>query len=175
MQFQVSIKRINKFLLSEEINDYMIEYKPENFNSEDHVWVLKSNYFWGFPIINEDEFDKEKKIIAMNLNVEQEQKRIEVKKFEEMVCLKSINVQVKRGEFVAIIGEIGSGKSSLISALIGDMLYVDDETLMNNWQQDISAETQNVIELLNHAIKVANSNTVKNPPIKINGTVSLVE
>lgn len=28
---------------------------------------------------------------------------------------------------------------------------------------------------MNHAIKVANSNTVKNPPIKINGTVSLVE
>lgn len=110
----------------------MIEYKPDDFNSENHVWVLNSNYFWGFPQVNEDEFDKEKKIIAMNLNVDQEQKKIEVKKFEDMVCLKSINVKVKRGEFVAIIGEIGSGKSSLISALIGDMLYVDDETLINN-------------------------------------------
>lgn len=33
---------------------------------------------------------------------------------------------------MVIIGEVGSGKSSLISALIGDMLFVDDETLNNN-------------------------------------------
>ena len=33
----------------------------------------------------------------------------------------SINVQVKEGELVAIVGQIGAGKSSLISAILGEM------------------------------------------------------
>lgn len=32
------------------------------------------------------------------------------------------------GEFVAIIGDVGSGKSSLIQAMIGEMIYMDEET-----------------------------------------------
>ena len=46
-----------------------------------------------------------------------------------MITLKSIDLKVRRGEFVAIVGEVGSGKSSLISALIGDMIYIDNETV----------------------------------------------
>jgi len=70
MQFQVSIKRINKFLESEEINDFMIEYKPNNLTEPNHVEVHNSNFFWGFPETKDDEFDKEKKIISMNLESE---------------------------------------------------------------------------------------------------------
>ena len=35
--------------------------------------------------------------------------------------LKDINFQVKRGELIVIVGEIGSGKSSLLAALVGEM------------------------------------------------------
>lgn len=49
-----------------------------------------------------------------------------------MITLKSIDIKIKRGEFVAIIGEVGSGKSSLISALIGDMIFIDNETVSLN-------------------------------------------
>jgi ABC-type lipoprotein export system ATPase subunit len=35
-----------------------------------------------------------------------------------------LNLEIKKGEFVCIIGDVGSGKSSLLSALIGDLLYV---------------------------------------------------
>lgn len=88
----------------------------------------QSNFFWGFPEVKEDEFDKEKKIIEMSLGNDKKQ-NVEVKPFEDMITLKSINLKVKRGEFVAIIGEVGSGKSSLISALIGDMIFIDNETV----------------------------------------------
>lgn len=64
----------------------------------------------------------------MGLGNEKIQK-VEVKPFEEMITLKSIDLKVRRGEFVAIVGEVGSGKSSLISALIGDMIYIDNETV----------------------------------------------
>lgn len=67
----------------------------------------------------------------MGLGNEKIQK-VEVKPFEEMITLKSIDLKVRRGEFVAIVGEVGSGKSSLISALIGDMIYIDNETVDYN-------------------------------------------
>ena len=35
--------------------------------------------------------------------------------------LKNINLKVKKGELVAVVGQVGSGKSSLLSAMIGDL------------------------------------------------------
>jgi ATP-binding cassette, subfamily C (CFTR/MRP), member 1 len=35
--------------------------------------------------------------------------------------LKNINLQVPRGSLVAVVGAVGSGKSSLLSALLGEM------------------------------------------------------
>jgi len=33
-------------------------------------------------------------------------------------------LKIKKGEFVCVIGDVGSGKSSLLSAIIGDMIYL---------------------------------------------------
>lgn len=41
--------------------------------------------------------------------------------------MKNLNLKIKKGEFVCIIGDVGSGKSSLLSALIGDLLYIKQE------------------------------------------------
>ena len=49
------------------------------------------------------------------------------KTIADIITLKEIDFQVKKGEFVCIIGDVGSGKSSLLSSLIGDLLYVTDE------------------------------------------------
>ena len=40
-----------------------------------------------------------------------------------------MDVQINHGELVFIIGDVGSGKSSLLSALSGDLLYVDQSKL----------------------------------------------
>lgn len=37
------------------------------------------------------------------------------------IVLKNINLQVKKGSLTAVVGVVGSGKSSLISALLGEM------------------------------------------------------
>jgi len=42
---------------------------------------------------------------------------------KEFLALKALNLQIKQGEFVCVIGDVGSGKSSLLSAVIGDLLY----------------------------------------------------
>ena len=39
----------------------------------------------------------------------------------EEPILKDINLTIKKGQLVAVVGQVGSGKSSLISALLGDM------------------------------------------------------
>jgi ATP-binding cassette, subfamily C (CFTR/MRP), member 1 len=44
--------------------------------------------------------------------------------------IKDINFQIKRGEFVVIVGEIGAGKSSLLSALVGEMRKTEGQILL---------------------------------------------
>ena len=41
---------------------------------------------------------------------------------ENVVILRDIDLKIKKGEFVCIVGKVGSGKSSLLSAMIGDLL-----------------------------------------------------
>lgn len=40
---------------------------------------------------------------------------------ENIANLKNISLNLKKGELMAIVGPVGAGKSSLISALIGEM------------------------------------------------------
>jgi energy-coupling factor transporter ATP-binding protein EcfA2 len=38
--------------------------------------------------------------------------------------LSDINLEVKEGELVCVVGRVGSGKSSLVNALLGEMCVV---------------------------------------------------
>ena len=40
---------------------------------------------------------------------------------DELPCLQRINMKVKTGFLVAVVGHVGSGKSSLLSAMLGEM------------------------------------------------------
>ena len=48
----------------------------------------------------------------------------DIQTLDSIVTLKNIELKILKGEFVCIIGDVGSGKSSLLSTLIGDLLYV---------------------------------------------------
>ena len=43
---------------------------------------------------------------------------------DSIITLKELDLKIPHGKFVCIIGNVGSGKSSLLSTLIGDLLYV---------------------------------------------------
>ena len=45
----------------------------------------------------------------------------------EVLHLCGIDLKVKKGEFVCIIGDVGCGKSSLLQAMIGEMIYIPPE------------------------------------------------
>jgi ABC-type nitrate/sulfonate/bicarbonate transport system ATPase subunit len=44
------------------------------------------------------------------------------------VNLRNIDLSVKKGEFICVIGDVASGKSSLLSAIIGDMIYLSPDS-----------------------------------------------
>ncbi|KAG1269716.1 hypothetical protein G6F68_000016 [Rhizopus microsporus] len=44
--------------------------------------------------------------------------------------LKDINLTIKKGELTAVVGRVGAGKSSLISALLGDTIKVGGEVIL---------------------------------------------
>jgi ABC-type multidrug transport system fused ATPase/permease subunit len=44
--------------------------------------------------------------------------------------LKDINLQIPRGQLVAVVGSVGSGKSSLLSSILGDMYKIDGKVVV---------------------------------------------
>ncbi|XP_055543163.1 multidrug resistance-associated protein 1-like [Wyeomyia smithii] len=83
MQAWVSIKRINKFMNSEEIDPNNVT----NNRSENALLIKDGTFSWG----------------------------------DETPTLKNINLAVSKGKLSAVVGSVGTGKSSLISALLGEM------------------------------------------------------
>ena len=86
-----------------------------------------SNFHWGSISDKDKEKDKDKKDIKKKTNDETKEalldKNIESKTFEQFLTLKNLDLSIKQGEFVCIIGDVGSGKSSLLNAIIGDLQY----------------------------------------------------
>ena len=58
---------------------------------------------------------------------EEEKKEPEKKALNRFMTLRDIDLEFYRGEFVCVIGDVGSGKSSLLNSLIGDLIYVSGE------------------------------------------------
>ena len=90
----MSVKRLNKFLNSSELDKYVTR------NEElEEITIENATFTW------ESEVDTDKDSIELPLTN----------------TLIDINLHVKKGSLVAIVGSVGSGKSSLISAILGDL------------------------------------------------------
>ena len=104
----ISLKRIQKFMNQENIKEENIITNDEKTKEEDVMIKIENGTFsWGAEqkgILNADDEDR---LIALNL--------------------RDINFTVKKGEFVCIIGEVGSGKSSLLNAMLNNMIQVSPE------------------------------------------------
>ena len=116
LELMVSMRRLEKYFDSPEIN-------VENFiqreqRSENAIEIKKSNFTWGLHAKKEEDDKEEKK-----KKDEEEEKKISL---ESAIVLKDFELTVKKGEFVCIIGDVGSGKSSIISTIIGDLIPINE-------------------------------------------------
>ena len=71
----------------------------------------------------------------------------EKKKLEKFVTLRDIKFSVKKGEFISIIGDVGSGKSSLLQAIIGDLIYIPQSEIDQFGGLDYEASEKELDEL----------------------------
>lgn len=221
MEFTVSMKRIQKFLKSEEINNLLIEYNRDA-GTENAISIQNSNFSWGGEKIDTEEEIKKKELLKEEKEVEKTQKnghaetngngvghaktngngvghstlpnmyRINDDEVEEsktsigedietndvlsqnekkdviindIITLKGVNLTVRKGEFVCIIGEIGSGKSSLINALMADLIYASDQTIEDIGEQKV--DESSIQELFDRS--------KRHGVIQVSGSVSYVQ
>lgn len=139
MNFMVAMKRIQNFLLCDEIDENLI---LKDSGSSALEIKDSSNFHWGFEKKEEKKVDKK----AKKSKKDDEFKKLKEEKPKEGTelatpeaaapevkqefILKNLDLTVQKGEFVCIIGPIGSGKSSLLSTIIGEMIY-SKESIVN--------------------------------------------
>ncbi|XP_037921935.1 multidrug resistance-associated protein 1 isoform X7 [Hermetia illucens] len=84
VETQVSVKRINKFMNSEELDPNNVYHEP---NEAYPMEIENGTFSWG----------------------------------DDEICLRDINIKIGKNQLVALVGTVGSGKSSVVSAFLGEM------------------------------------------------------
>ena len=107
---------------------------------------MKGNFSWGVtPALEKSEKDKLKEKAKKKREEELDKTQSRISKWvrkilpessekidipvaprslDNIMDIKDIDISIKKGEFVVIVGEVGSGKSSLINAMIGEMIHI---------------------------------------------------
>ena len=88
---------------------------------------------------------------------------------EEFITLKDIDLQIRKGEFVCVVGDVGSGKSSLFNAINGDMIYIPTDNLPTDLS--LKRDSDYFAKLTSKLLK----GTLSDIPIGVQGSISYVE
>eukprot|EP01130_Rhizamoeba_saxonica_P010479 TRINITY_DN4290_c0_g2_i1.p1 TRINITY_DN4290_c0_g2~~TRINITY_DN4290_c0_g2_i1.p1 ORF type:complete len:1213 (-),score=271.96 TRINITY_DN4290_c0_g2_i1:21-3659(-) len=113
----VSLKRVNKFLRKEEI--------IKNIGNDSEYAVVFDN-------VTSSYFENEMEDKGANEDSEESNAISYVdESFESKIVLEHIKLSIKEGELIAIIGRVGSGKSSLIKSILGEMKINEGNVYVN--------------------------------------------
>ena len=98
---------------------------------------------------------------------------LKARSLDHILSIKDIDFKVKKGEFVVIIGEIGSGKSSLLNAMMGEMIHVPQQEIdfIGDMKRKIPSEELKALE----STVMSKHFTDTESPVTIQGTSSFVE
>ncbi|CAK9296811.1 unnamed protein product [Gordionus sp. m RMFG-2023] len=169
IEARVSLKRLCRFLLQDEIEPNCVIRETLNTNdtNNDVIIVKNSNFAWDFPKGSQiedtpeltTEAHKVGKVTKGNgdtifqLNDSAISLNNKYNNYNSPV-LKNLNFTVEKGQLVAIVGAVGSGKSSLLSALLGEMKIVNSTNFQREIKENISFAT------------------ISHPMVKIRGSVA---
>ena len=116
IDLKVSLDRMGNFLAAEEIKADYIKKNEINYPNA-AIKVKDGNFYW---------LTEEEKRLKKKKEEGEEKKEIVVQEEPpategEKLILKDVNLEIKKGSFVAILGDVGSGKSSFLFSLAGEM------------------------------------------------------
>lgn len=178
-EMKVSLKKITNFFMINEIQTYANQAKKSS-----NAVQIKGNFSWG--LIKEQRDKKHSKDMD-DKEKEKEQKELEKDKIMQplsnFVHLKDIDIQIKKGEFIAVVGDIGSGKSSFLKAIIGDMLNLQMDAIKKvtgssslDTKADEAIRAQITDELLGNSFDINRPVTqISDKSLQVNGPLCYVE
>lgn len=130
----VATTRIERFLLAEEIDEAVVEREDEQGQETPMIEVKDGVFAWcsEYPDIetDKDRTAREKKEAKKHQEAEKAAlkagKPTPIRPESDMdedrsPTLTDINMQIAKGSLTAMVGRVGQGKTSLLSAVIGDM------------------------------------------------------
>ena len=130
---RVSLKRVSSFLSEDELDGYT----QRNFNKMALIIKNKARFAYETEISSSEKRKEKKRKQSLKTNEVKfsQNGKIDFEKSidrqpdenEKPFELKDIELEVGKGQLVAVIGQVGSGKSSLISAILGEMHLVKNE------------------------------------------------
>lgn len=152
------MKDIQEFLDMKDTQENVINKKC------DHIHI-KGNFSWGFKL-RKDETEEEKLEREKRKEERDEWKPHKISHFRH---LKDIDLKINKGEFVCIIGDVGSGKTNLLNAMLGEMLYLDEAALKDAGDEEHDEQWYKAYVDRVYGRKITDC------PIKMCGSTSLVE
>ena len=113
-------------LSSKNTNDSKLYLEIENNFDEDPIKYKDTKTGESYPKLSPKTIKIQRKLLFFNKdnkNIQLNASDISLNKIiNDEFYLSNINLTVKKGEFICIIGEVGSGKSSLIQAILNNMI-----------------------------------------------------
>ena len=129
--FKVAVKRIGELLLAPELDMEPVVDEKSEFG----VQVVDGNFLWEAVPKKEEEKKVDKKSKNKDKKQVEEEEKLATEDTiapeEIQPLLKNLNLKVKKGDLVAIVGSVGSGKSSLLNALIGEMKCLSGDVIFS--------------------------------------------
>ena len=110
----MSVKRINKFMNSEELDPNNVQHDQ---NERKYIF-LKNFFIYLFAV--KHRYLINKFFAAYPLIIDNGSFSWDSEENDKPV-LRNINLKIEESQLAAIVGTVGSGKSSLISAFLGEM------------------------------------------------------
>ena len=140
---KVDLTRISKFLAKDEIDNYV----KREFDEKMAITIRnKARFIWETKFDDDDDDEEKEEEVSKKQNKVQKKPNDQSdesstksdspkKPFE----LKDIELEIQKGQLIAVIGQVATGKSSLISAILGEMELSENE-LGEKGQVNISDE-----------------------------------
>ena len=116
VQAYVSIKRVQRYLNLANLNwlEYYSFNELENSSSQPETIIELRNASFSW-----------KSNAQRNEAEEADQSLLEA---AESPVLRDLNISVKRGQFIGVIGKVGAGKSSLLHAILAEIEKLNDSS-----------------------------------------------